>query len=236
VRWSFPHNGARLAVTLFLFLRSRYCWFGVAVRIRSKEGLLGPLVAFPGGLAVDVPPATPMEPPAFTDQFPFVPIGILSIRGSIQTAILLRTRTIASFHNRAVVVVVSLLLGKNEDRPALFGGQTELLLDYPVVVAMWFLFVVLDSKGLFRHVGPSQLDGTSLRTARMIPKNLRVGSNLAIPKGNGRLGAETRVGRERFLAGWNVTDRQIAIHNVVVVVVVVTAIGIVVGRCWLSFQ
>lgn len=98
-------------------------------------------------------------------------------------------------------------------------------------------FVVIDPDGLFRHVGPSQLDRASLRATRMITENLRVGSNLAGPEGNGRLRAvlRTRVGRsaERFVARWGFAERQIDVHNTVVLaffVVVVFEVFLVVGR------
>lgn len=101
-----------------------------------------------------------------------------------------------------------------------------------MVVAVWIIVgvVVINSVGLFRHVEPPQLNRNSIRAAWMIAKNLRVGSDLAISEGNGRLCAETRVARsnERFLARWRFT---IAIHDMVVMIVdTIVAVFVVVGR------
>ena len=105
--------------------------------------------------------------------------------------------TATAFTAAAVVgvgVQKTLLLGKNEDGPPLLRRQSKLVETAArigvgvavgaAIVRLLCVCVVIDGDGFFGRVGPSKLDGASLRAAGMIAQDLCVGPNLTVSKGN----------------------------------------------------
>ncbi len=85
---------------------------------------------------------------------------------------------------------VLLLFAENENGTSFFRSQSKVL--SPVSFhRMIVSLVIVNLHRLLARIGPSQLNGTTLRTTRMIPQYLCVSSNLAVSKGNHRF-----VGRE----------------------------------------
>lgn len=122
-------------------------------------------------------------------------VMVIVITSILALAFVRTTARASSTVTTATTTKLLLLLGVNENRSSLSGSQSQFvgqhasfrLLVATVSTIAHQTLVVVHLKGCFFGVGPSQLDGASVRAAGMIPQHLWVRTNLAVSKGYGTI-------------------------------------------------